>query len=213
MRETRNKRSKGRTGTAPTGVLTATLSVALTAAMFVGVASATAASTGIFSPISQAASAASAGTNSDPIALKSYVDAQVSAVTKRVDALTTENETLKSALRSYADALAADTANPATTTTPEGVISETGSLFAVLQVESGQRMLLGAGSELVLRTGAAQAIRGEFGCVADLISGQDLEGEDAVTLNHLLVSSRDDNRGVRFTKNAYVLIKGTYTLR
>ena len=146
--------------------------------------------------------AAEPGSSGDPIALKSYVDAQISELEKRVEQLSSENEALKKAIQEGTGV----SSQPAPATGSP-------SRFEVLHVESGQRMLMGAGTELVLRTGSAQAIRGELGSVVDLITGEDLDSGVNVRTNHLLISSRNDNRGVRFTADAYILVKGDYDMR
>ena len=96
--------------------------------------------------------------------------------------------------------------------------SSTGSVFSserfsVVEVTAGQRIIFGAGAEMVLRTGKASAIRGELGAPIDLITGADLEAGESVPINHLILSPRNDNRGVRISEDAWVLIKGTFELR
>jgi len=153
------------------------------------------------------AHAAEPGSSEDPIALKSYVDARISELAGRVEQLASENDELKKTLQAIGGAPldGADT-QPAPS-------SGAADRFEVITVTADQRMLMGAGTEMVLRTGGAVAIRGEFGSVVDLITGQDLDSGASVSINHLLISARDDSRGVQFTSNAYVLIKGSYSLR
>jgi hypothetical protein len=73
--------------------------------------------------------------------------------------------------------------------------------------------MLGAGTEMVLRAGKALAIRGEGGALVDLIAGRDLEAGENVPNNHLILSPRGDNRGVRISEDAWLLIKGPYEIR
>ena len=73
--------------------------------------------------------------------------------------------------------------------------------------------MLGASAEVVIRTGGAVAIMGEFGGVIDLITGTEYQVGDSAALNHLLLSSRNDGRGLRFNSDSYVLIKGSFELR
>ncbi|MCL2060076.1 MAG: hypothetical protein FWH01_13670 [Oscillospiraceae bacterium] len=85
--------------------------------------------------------------------------------------------------------------------------------FTAVEVFANQRVIFGAGAEMVLRTGGAQAIRGEHGALVDLISGRDFEAGENVPLNHLILSPRDDNRGIRISDNAWILIRGPYEIR
>jgi len=132
-----------------------------------------------------AANAADPGTTGDPIALKSYVDEQIANISAQ--------------LASLGGAAAAPAASGAAT-------------FEVKQFAAGQRVRLGAGAELVVRTGAAVAVQGSMGGMVDLIKGAELADGEAVAANHLLISSRGDGRGVRFTAAAYALVKGSYTV-
>ncbi|GAE87367.1 hypothetical protein [Acetivibrio straminisolvens] len=59
------------------------------------------------------------------------------------------------------------------------------------------------------------AIGGEGGGLSDITSGTgaDINTDDEVPLNHLLLVSRDDGRGLRVTsEKAWVLVKGPYTI-
>ena len=180
-----------------------------------------------------AAYAAEPGSNDDPIALKSYVDTKLSALeskltgvgagtsstdagmeekldelAKRVDALTAENEALKRAVR-QGDGNAVGGGEGGGSVG----ISTAASVFEIYEVKTGERVLLGAGTEMVIRTGKAQAIRGELGGVVDLITGVELDAGAEVGINHLLLAARNDGRGIRFTQDAFVMIKGGFDLR
>jgi len=85
--------------------------------------------------------------------------------------------------------------------------------FSAIELRENQRIICGAGAEVVLRTGKASAIRGELGALVDLISGKDLEAGENVPLNHLILSARKDNRGMKIASDAWVLIKGSYEIR
>ena len=184
--------------------------------------------------------AADPGSNDDPIALKSYVDSKLSALenkltgagggtaaasntsvaaietklselTMKVEALSEENATLKKALQQEGGV-----SGESGTDRLAGTSVTDGSAylkFQVFEVKSGERVLMGASTEIVIRTGKAQAIRGEFGGVIDLISGEELGAGAETELNHLLLSARSDGRGIRFTENSFVMIKGDFDIR
>jgi TolA-binding protein len=93
-----------------------------------------------------------------------------------------------------------------------GSVSST-SRFTAMELKTHQKIILGAGTEIVLRTGKAMSIRGEFGSLVDLISGKDLDAGENVTRNHIILSPRNDNRGMKFTEDSWILVKGQYELR
>ena len=181
--------------------------------------------------------AAEPGSNDDPIALKSYVDTKLNALekklsanksstetgadltslttkledlSKKVDQLTAENKALRTEILQAGSITGEDGSNG-----DAGTVAASAGypVYKIYEVKSGERVLLGASTEMVIRTGKAQAIRGEFGGVIDLISGEELSASAEVALNHLLLAARKDGRGVRFTENAFVMIKGEFDLR
>ncbi len=85
--------------------------------------------------------------------------------------------------------------------------------FAVVEAAKGQRILLGAGAEVIVRSGETLAISGELGGLADVTAAKDLTEGMQVTNQHLLISSRKDGRGLRVVSDvAFLLIRGSYTI-
>jgi hypothetical protein len=151
-----------------------------------------------------------AGNSQDYTALTSRINALVT----EIDKLKAENNSLRKNVRQLADTagIELDEAGAG------GVAGAGGDFYSydnfnVIEVFTNQRIILGAGAELVLRTGRAHAIHGELGALVDLISGRDLEAGENVPTNHLILCPRDDNRGVRISEDAWVLIKGAYAFR
>ena len=64
--------------------------------------------------------------------------------------------------------------------------------FTVVEAAKGQRILLGAGAEVIVRSGEALAVQGELGGLADVTAAKDLTGGMQITNQHLLISSRKD---------------------
>lgn len=155
---------------------------------------------------------ASSTTGAAPTGGGSTDDASLSArideLSKSVESLKQDNETLRRSIRQTAASAGGDNGDG-------GIVGfqNYSDQFIVLELLADQRVLLGAGSEFVLRTGKALAIRGELGALVDLIAGRDLDAGENVPNNHLVLSPRDDNRGVKITADAWVLIKGSYILR
>lgn len=146
------------------------------------------------------------GSDNDPIVTQSYVDAQVSELgvlvselgmlvenlTAKVDQLTQQVEDIKNEKQTAA------------------------AKFEVLELTMGQQLIAGASAEIVLRGGKATAVAGEKGGLSDVTSGNvgDLVTGQDIPLNHLLIVSRDDGRGLIVTSSkAYILFKGTYEIK
>ena len=83
----------------------------------------------------------------------------------------------------------------------------------VVEVSAGQRLLAGAGAELILRAGQATVIDSELGGLADVTEGEDLRQGVSVPSNHLLIAPRGDGRGMAATTNIIVLVRGTYQVQ
>jgi hypothetical protein len=88
--------------------------------------------------------------------------------------------------------------------------------FEVVEIEAGQSIILSDSSEIILRAGKALAIAGEKGDgLADITTDSEknnLVTGDIVPLNHLLLVSRDDNRGIKAITKIWVLVKGDYNI-
>jgi len=85
--------------------------------------------------------------------------------------------------------------------------------FTVVEAAKGQRILLGAGSEVIVRSGEVLAVSGELGGLADVTAAKDLTEGMQVANQHLLISSRKDGRGLQVVSDvAFLLIRGGYTI-
>lgn len=87
------------------------------------------------------------------------------------------------------------------------------SSFVLVNVNSNQRIYGSEGTEFVVRSGSAVVMGTYSGGIADLTAGVDLPDGSGVSLNHHLLSPRNDARGLRFTTNGIVMVKGTYTIK
>lgn len=183
------------------------------------------------------ADSATPGTVNDPIVTRSYVDMKVGELQTLVTAMigsggdttststTTETEVAnamsEAEIKAYIDQqlnlrLAAElsglSAEEPNVERPE---ASEAMLFAVVEAVNGQRLICGASSEMILRAGQATVIAGSGGDgLADLTSGEDLQGGDMAPKQHHLLVSRDDGRGLLITSEgtSYILVKGDYTL-
>ena len=85
--------------------------------------------------------------------------------------------------------------------------------YAVVEVPAGKKLVCNAGTEVILRSGAATAIDSASGGVSDVTAGLDLAGGQNVSTNHHLIIPRTDGRGLAAKANIIVMVKGSYTIQ
>ena len=85
--------------------------------------------------------------------------------------------------------------------------------FKVEQLKKGQILLAGEGAEIIIRSGKTTAVYGKNGGLSDITSAKDLKSGEAIIINHMLISSRDDGRGIKAEGEVFLIIKGGYTLK
>lgn len=91
--------------------------------------------------------------------------------------------------------------------------SSTGSVFEIVSVKKGQKLIAGAGSELIARMGEGSIIASSQGGISDVTSGSDLSNGTAIPLNHHLIVPVDDGRGLKISSDALIMVKGSYTIQ
>ena len=129
------------------------------------------------------------GSEQDPLVSKSYVDTNVEKYELELQQLREEITALKE--------------------NGQGAGSKG---FEAVSVDAGRVLSTGSGSEIVLRTGKAVAVKGENGGLSDTTSAKDLTDGMAITYNHLLISSRDDGRGLKTLTKCWFIIRGAYKI-
>tara|TARA_Y100001933_G_C18813525_1_gene486081 strand:- start:289 stop:774 length:486 start_codon:yes stop_codon:yes gene_type:complete len=132
-------------------------------------------------------SVAAPGTESDPLVTLSYVD-------KRFEELDT-----------YLESKLADSGQTSSATASTG-------LFEIVEVKAGSMVYLGDSSEFILRSGEGVAIASANGGLANLTEGYDIAQGKKVPKNHQILNPQNDGRGVAITKDAWVMIKGPYSV-
>lgn len=85
--------------------------------------------------------------------------------------------------------------------------------YVPLQLQPGQSLIGGEGTEIILRSGEGTAIDNGANGVSDISGSRDLMSGMKVELNHLLLVPRGDGRGIKVSTEAWVLIRGSYTIR
>lgn len=148
------------------------------------------------------------GSEADPVVTQSYVELKSEQTKYYIDNLTAKSNEDIAALKTQLEQKNQEILKLQET------VSELsgGGGFEVVLLNKGKTLLSGAGAEVIVRSGKVTAIKGTNGGLANITSAKDLNTGDAVTLNHLLISSRDDGRGIKAGIDSYLLIRGTYTV-
>lgn len=191
--------------------------------------------------IAQAVTNAEPGSDGDPIVAQSYVDAKINEANQKINEvnlkisdftakiadLTAKNTALTDNNKQLTDSLSqANKQINDLTAVVDSLKSEIdklkasgggkGSVFEVLELKKGKILTLGASAEIILRGGKATAIASANGGLSDLTAGTgvDIKTGQAIPLNHLILISRDDGRGLKVTSDqAWVMVRGTYTIK
>lgn len=87
------------------------------------------------------------------------------------------------------------------------------AVFEVLLLKKGTTLEAGKGTEIITRSGECSVISSINGGMADTTIGKDLKQNETAPLNHLLIASRDDGRGIKALEDSYIIIKGSYILK
>ena len=85
--------------------------------------------------------------------------------------------------------------------------------FEVVHAEAGQSLIGGAGTEIILRSGEATALDNGANGVSDMTGGKDLMSGTVVETNHLLMTPRNDGRGIYMKTEGYIMVRGEYTIK
>jgi hypothetical protein len=87
-----------------------------------------------------------------------------------------------------------------------------GAEMTVVELGAGQKLIAGAGTEIIVRGGSAVIIDSELGGLCDVTEGKDLRKGEPAPANHLLLVPRDDGRGIQAIGAAIVMVRGAYTV-
>ncbi len=86
------------------------------------------------------------------------------------------------------------------------------TLFRVVTMYPGQRLVADAGAEIIVRAGKATAVVSQLGGLADVTAGRDVGQGEVVDLNHLLVIPRSDGRGLVAVTEVILMVRGRYRI-
>ena len=137
------------------------------------------------------------GNENDPLVTQSYVDSVVDEVKSyfegRINTLSIKVDSIK---------LDSEKEQGGTLT----------SVFEIVSLKNGEKIVCDAGTEMILRAGYANAIGSDQGGLADTTSGMDIDNGKDIPRNHLLIIPRNDGRGIiaKAPNNTILMIKGSY---
>lgn len=193
--------------------------------------------------VSKAASAVLPGSADDPLVTKSYLDEQLKKLTggqwtsaptppatptspssgeqggtaqgiseARVkELLAAEAAKLKQELQAQ---FSSSGGTPTPPQQPSAPLVDGSSILEVIQLEPGQILYGGVGTEIIVRSGSTIAVSNSDG-IPDVTAGKDIPAGTAVENNHLLVIPRE-GRGIKpdpkQTGDIYVMVRGIYIL-
>jgi len=147
------------------------------------------------------------GSQSDPLVTLSYLNGPAEEqIMKQVeDKLSDSQEQLKRELQKVADGYLEEV---------RGMSGGTGlaSVYAVVELSAGQRLVGSAGCEFLLRQGTAICVSDSSPGLIDMTDGSTLYSGGALVSNHLYLGSVD-GRGVQAQSAATVLVRGSYSIR
>lgn len=153
------------------------------------------------------ASSATPGGSSDPLVSKSYVDAKFNELAELIKngnggGAIISGMTEDQILAGVMDQLEIYYA---------GVLTDSGKYVPVF-AETGQIILGGEGTEIILRSGSAKGYIAGSNGIVNASDGTEIFNNDNIKINNLLIIPREDGRGVAVQTDAWFIIKGDYTV-
>ncbi len=140
--------------------------------------------------------AADAGSSSDPLVTKSYVDTKV-------------NE-LKAQMVAIENSINGGTNNSNTGTTSD----VSNSQYQVVLVPKGAQIIGGEGTEMILRSGTATVVSSTSNGLVNMTTGVDALSGSNVPKNNLMIVPRADGRGFKVTAdNTNIMVRGSYEIK
>lgn len=169
--------------------------------------------------IISAADGVAPGSDQDPIVTQSYVEQKSEQIKYYIDSLIAKANDDNAAQNQEIAGLKAELElkNQEIAKLREDIknvpASGTGR-FEVVEMQKNQILIAGEGAEIIPRSGKFSAIYGANGGLSDITSAKDLKNAESIVMNHMLIASRGDGRGVKsLADKSFLIIKGTYTLQ
>lgn len=136
---------------------------------------------------------AAPGDSNDPIVVLSYLNDRIKALVSdyKLDEI--------SILKKKVDELAS-----------KGGSGSSSASLEVVEIYAGDKIIAGAGTELILRGGKAFVIGSELGGISNVTVGKDFASGMEFVPDNLMIVPRDDGRGAYTNNYAIFMIRGTY---
>ena len=146
------------------------------------------------------------GSEQDPLVTASWVEAKLEALTRSLKEEFRERESQEDRMQQPEGGERPRPGEPI-------VIAGPAPAYTVVVVEAGKQMHTGEGTEFILRSGRVKALvpLADTGLV-NLTTGKTLNDGDLLERDNLLLSPRDDGRGIVTETQAIFLIKGLYKI-
>jgi len=141
---------------------------------------------------------AAPGDTSDPIVVLSYLNDRLTSLVK--DYGLEDIKDIKNQIGKLSEN------SPSTGTGGTG----TSPTLEIVEINAGEKIIGGAGTELILRGGKATVVGSELGGLTNITLGKDFVSGMDVIANNLLIVPRDDGRGVYTNSYAIFMVRGTY---
>ncbi len=137
---------------------------------------------------------AAPGDSNDPIVVLSYLNDRIKALISDYKLDELEN------LQKKVDGLAG------------GGTGGSSAALEVVEIKTGEKLIAGAGTELILRGGKAFVIGSELGGISNVTAGKDFVSGMEFVANHLMIVPRDDGRGAYTNDYAIFMVRGAYEI-
>lgn len=141
---------------------------------------------------------AAPGDTSDPIVVLSYLNDRLTSLVK--DYGLEDIKDIKNQIGKLSEN------SPSTGTGGTG----TSPTLEIVEINAGEKIIGGAGTELILRGGKATVVGSELGGLTNITLGKDFVSGMDVVANNLLIVPRDDGRGVYTNNYAIFMVRGSY---
>lgn len=141
---------------------------------------------------------AAPGDTSDPIVVLSYLNDRLTNLVK--DYGLEDIKDIKNQIGKLSEN------SPSTGTGGTG----TSPTLEIVEINAGEKIIGGAGTELILRGGKATVVGSELGGLTNITLGKDFVSGMDVIANNLLIVPRDDGRGVYTNSYAIFMVRGSY---
>ncbi len=154
--------------------------------------------------------AGTAGSTDDPIVTKSYVDSQVSSIMSIISSNANTGGNSNSSNVSLTEEQRKQIVEQVTS---QVLTLTNNSSYVPVELKNNQVLLGGEGTEIILRSGSANAYVTTSNGIVNATKGTELFNNAVVEKNNILIIPREDGRGVRSTSDGtWFIVKGSYTI-